>query len=241
MSTIRLTLRQIAEQWQDYLNGGLLNSSNTPEIQIIERDVISLRQTVLTQLLGSPNYKNRDNVSWAQTITLKREASLQPVFSDVSFQYTVFRYWPVLEWKGSDGVLNASSIQMGTSLNKLNGFLDWQRLSLLRAASPNVNYYWYSGSKYGDICDATFNSDKKGIQAITTTAIFQDPTEVQTWNESTKTWDYAYDPDTDAFPVSGEVLDTMFQLFTQKYGAVIKSTIPDTTDNNKVITPIQQK
>lgn len=232
MSTQRKTLRELSEDFKGMVESysGNLDPSNL-STKVLERLIHELRQDAIIMLYGgnseSPFAKrNTLNQFWTQPVILNYEVSIQDDYQNVPFCYNRFRTWPAISIdKMRDGRISVSGVNQTKQVYRVNGFEGFRtQLNKGAASMQNRVFYWYDNN-YLNISD-------ENIRSVRERCVYFDPTEVQTYDYVTKTWGNAYDPDNDPYPVTGEVIGLMRDIFMQRIGKLVLSTIADGTGDN---------
>jgi hypothetical protein len=234
MELNRKTLTEIAEEWSKAANFGSNEEPTKISQELVERDIDEVRAMVLSSIyspmsVNPSNKPMRLNDQWTQAPILSLSAT-QPEFLDLPFCYYVYDCPQVITLNNNkDGFLSVAGVtqigssQTGYKLYRLTGAEQWR----LMAQGKNVprSYWWYQD---GQLCIT------KRLPQVKVRAIFASPYQVRTYDIDTKTYSYMLNPETDAYPISGDVLRMMFEYWIKSKGQILMGGQKDTTDNGSI-------
>lgn len=235
--TLRQTLRELAEDFRGKLNRSSYSPDVIPTVQIIEKQLIKYRATSIRNLVVPENqYKIvkpvKMNQFWAITVHRKRSSSEQYTFGNLKYTFKRFEIPPVISINTNiDGFFSVGSPKFSKIYTRLPGaFEEFQRIAM-SGRCTNQTLWWYAD---GGICITD-----KDVEYIYVRGVPEDPTEWETWDDTSSAYVPAYDPDNDSFLVTSDVIHEMETLFKQDYPyffGIIDSNIDGKTEtliNNK--------
>ena len=231
MELNRKTLTEIAEEWAKAANFGSNEEPTKISQELVERDIDEVRSVVMASVfsplaVNPSNKPMRINDQWTQACKLAPSAT-QPSFLDLDFCYFTYDCPPVVTLNANKdgflsvaGVTQVGSAQTGTKFYRLSGAEQWRQSA--QSGAVRRPYWWYQD---GQICTT------KKVSAILARAVFASHYQVKTYDPVAKTYSYLLNPETDAYPVSGDILRGMFEYWMAKKGQIMMSGFKDTTDN----------
>ena len=223
MATLRQSLRELSEDFQSRFAGLRYSVDTIPTTQVVQKQLIKLRSQAIRMMFmpsGTDINKNflafkvvrplRYNLFWCLQADLKKASTYQPSFGDLDYGFARFPCPPVISINGEmDGFLSVAGAQQNCMYHRLSGgFEGWMNLKR-KGTCITRKYWWYS--------DGAINTNDLSVQYLHVRACPEDPTEWQTWDSSTNSYKYVYDPNNDPFLVTSEVIGAMEYLFKANY------------------------
>jgi len=220
---LRMTLRQLAEKFQEMENGGAYNTEQSPTLKTIERIVNKLRVAAIqTKYQNYYNSNTRLNRFWTLPCILKHSTTNDPSFKLAPFSYITYP-------------LASPAISLN---DKVDGYVSVQGMNntkrIKRMAGGFEQYSNWNEKGNTALCEDWWWNDNENIyttdktsQYINLNYIPEDPTEVTTYDITTNTTILAYNPDTDIFPITQDILDIMEKMWLGGEGGIDAATIPD--------------
>lgn len=214
MTTLRQSLRELAEDFATMTSGGKYSNDLQPDFQVVEKQLIKLRGQAIRTLFMPYEGRavartTRMNRFWCLSVKLKKDAANQDTFGDLKYAYAKFPIPPVVQINNEiDGFISVSSANHSNMYYRLSSFSQWMQ-KLRSGDCIKKKYWWYDD---GAIC-----TNDLAVQYLLPHACPEDPTEWVTWNESTSSYDLAYNPDTQPFLVTTDVIGIMSDMWQQGY------------------------
>lgn len=218
--TVLKTQRQIAEELSAMVQGGEYSPDNPINIQEVEYMLPSLRAAAIMQLYGSVNgsrkFRSINDANY-QTIKTKKISSDQPSTDYVDYCYSVFSSYPVISLTATmDTFSYVHGINHTQKYSRVpNGFEGFQQ-QISKGVHSYVRKFFAKENNNIYLSD-------KSVGIIVQRAVWADPSELMTYDLNTSSYVSAYDPDTDPYPVSGDVYALMTELFKQRMNIAIQT------------------
>lgn len=175
------------------------------------------------QVNKSSRQRSYLNDAYYQTVTFKKDSSIQPSLTGVGFCYGLFNSYRVVNIDaGTDGYSYLHGSNHSRRKYRVpNGFQGLMN----ELQKGNLK----SGVDVWGVDNSQIYITDKSEQYITVRAMWHDPAEVLTWDATTSAYVNSYNSDTDPFLCTGDLYSIMCELFKQRNGMAVQ-TMPSTTD-----------
>ena len=213
---LRQSLRELAEDFQSIFAGGQYSVDTIPSTQVVQKQLIKLRADAIRKTFIRDPYLPElkrivhYNPNWCLHVDLKRDKAQQPTFGSLNYGYSRFELPPVIDINGMvDGFISVAGATQTCRYERLSGGFEQYMQLLDMGDCLNEKYWW--------VQDGAINVNDKVSTYIRVRVCPEDPTEWLTWDESTKSYVAVYNPNTEPFLVTADIIGIMRDMFKEKY------------------------
>lgn len=229
------SLRELAEDYQSRFAGDTYSVDTIPTTEVIEKQLIKFRPQAIATLFSDIKFRRNPraikyNDAWCFSVTLKKDNAEQPSFANLKFAYSRFPIPPVISINNEvDGYLSVSGTSSVEMYHRLpSGMEGWMNLN--RKGDCVKKKYWW-------VHDGAICINDKTLIYPTIHACPEDPTQWVTWDYDTNAYVDRYDPDTEPFLVTANVLEVMDMYFKNYMNPLV----PVDTEQNQITNQNEQR
>lgn len=227
---LRQSLRELAEDFQSIFAGGQYSVDTIPSTQVVQKQLIKLRADAIRKTFVRdptlPELKRvvHYNPNWCLYVDLKKSVGDQPSFGGLTYGYSRYPLPAVIDINGIvDGFISVAGATQTCKYERLSGGFEQYMQLLDMGDCVNEKFWW--------VQDGAINVNEKKSTFIRVRVCPEDPTEWVTWDEDTSAYVNAYNPNTQPFLVTADIIGIMRDMYKEKY---VNPLLPVDTATNQV-------